>query len=58
MFRPKRPNEGLELKTAQVNLQNNNERKLYTDPQKQLNPQTYTIIRKERNVRVISAIFW
>ncbi|UWV93491.1 hypothetical protein NW062_06120 [Mycoplasmopsis cynos] len=58
MFKPKRSGQELELNTAQFNIEKNNESKIYLDPQKQLSPNTYSVIKKEKRVRILSAIFW
>ncbi|WP_322960326.1 MSC_0882 family membrane protein [Mycoplasmopsis cynos] len=58
MFKPKRSGQELELNTAQFNIEKNKESKIYLDPQKQLSPNTYSVIKKEKRVRILSAIFW
>lgn len=55
MFKPKNSAQDLEIKTAQYQI---NQTKIHEDPKKQLNPATYTVIKKEKRMRIFSSIFW
>ncbi|MBN4083608.1 hypothetical protein JXZ92_02080 [Mycoplasma sp. CSL10137] len=63
MFKPKQNNtNSVNIETGQipVNLQTSqiNNSSLFVDPQKQLNPSTYSIIKKEKRIRYLSFTLW
>ncbi|QKT05691.1 MSC_0882 family membrane protein [Mycoplasma sp. OR1901] len=63
MFKPKQNNtNSVNMETGQipVNLQTSqiNNSSMFVDPQKQLNPATYSIIKKEKRIRYLSFFLW